>query len=185
VEIASPYEYSIFHSLQINVTKRATKGLTLLASYVWSKTIENTSNATEDNAGPPNPFNLNSARRPADFDQTSRLNLSATYLTPHLGVAGFKNMLLNDWQLNTIISIYSGLPFTILSGTGRSESGIGNDYADQIGNAARPLQRESTARVLQYRRLHVSGHRNFCIRRAAQAVPTHFFGHVRQNHGSL
>lgn len=29
-------------------------------------------------------------------------------------------MLLNGWQLNVIASLYSGLPFTVLSGTDRS-----------------------------------------------------------------
>jgi len=30
------------------------------------------------------------------------------------------------------------LPFTVLSGTDRSLSGVGNDYADIVGNPARP-----------------------------------------------
>jgi hypothetical protein len=45
---------------------------------------------------------------------------------------------LNDWQVNAITSLYSGLPFTVLSGTDRSLSGIGNDYSDVVGNPARP-----------------------------------------------
>jgi hypothetical protein len=44
----------------------------------------------------------------------------------------------NDWQLNAITSLYSGLPFTVVSGTDRSRSGIGNDYADLVGDPARP-----------------------------------------------
>ncbi len=64
VEIASPYEYSIFHSLQASVTKRVNSGLTLLSNFVWSKAIDNTSRATEGNPGPHNPFNLNSSRGP-------------------------------------------------------------------------------------------------------------------------
>ncbi|HEX4230415.1 MAG TPA: carboxypeptidase regulatory-like domain-containing protein [Bryobacteraceae bacterium] len=138
VELASSYVYEEFESLQVNATKRFSQGLTLLSNFTWGKTIDDTSSATEGNSGPPNPFNFNSARGPADFDQEFRFNLSLVYALPHVHVTGFKNVLLNNWQVNTITSLYSGLPFTVVSGTDRSLSGIGNDYSDQIGNAASP-----------------------------------------------
>lgn len=137
VEVASPYVYDIYHSLQASVTKRTNKGLTLLANFVWSKTIDNTSSAIEGNPGPSNPFNFRSSRGPADFDQTYRFNLSGNYVFPKLHVTGLRNIVLNDWQLNSIASIYSGLPFTVVSGTDRSLTGVNNDYADQIGDASR------------------------------------------------
>lgn len=138
VELASSYVYEEFNSLQINATKRFSKGLTLLSNFTWGKTIDDTSSATEGNTGPPNPFNFNSARGPADFDQEFRFSLSLVYALPHVNVTGFGNVLVNDWQINTIASAYSGLPFTVVSGTDQSRSGIGNDYADIVGNAARP-----------------------------------------------
>ena len=119
VELASSYVYEEFNSLQINLTKRSTKGLTLLANFTYGKTIDDTSSATEGNTGPPNPFNFASARGPADFDQQYRFVASAVYSSPHFSVNGFRSVLLNDWQVNTIASLYSGLPFTVLSGTDR------------------------------------------------------------------
>ena len=138
VELAQSYEYSIYNGLQANLAKRVNNGLTLLTNITWAKVIDNTSSATEGNTGPPNPFNLQSGRGPADFDQAIRFNLSAVYVTPHINVTGFRSALLNNWQLNGIASIHSGLPFTVLNGTDRSLSGIGNDYADIAGNPARP-----------------------------------------------
>jgi hypothetical protein len=113
-------------------------GLSVLTNLVYSKTIDNTSSATEGNTGPPNPFNLNSGRGPADFDQALRYNLALNYATPHVDASGFKNALVNNWQINAIASLQTGLPFTVLSGTDRSLSGIGNDYADIVGNPIRP-----------------------------------------------
>ena len=136
--MASSYSYDEFNSLQLNATKRFAKGLTLLSNFVWGKTIDNTSSATEGQAGPPNPFNFSSARGPADFDQEFRFGLSAVYTLPHANVSGFRNVVLNDWQINTIVSLYSGLPFTVTSGTDNSRSGIGNDYAHVVGDPARP-----------------------------------------------
>jgi hypothetical protein len=138
VELAQSYEYSIYHALQVSLTKRVQNGLTLLTNIVWSKTIDNTSSGTEGNAGPPNPFDLQSGRGPADFDQTIRYNLSVNYITPHLNVSGIKGALVNDWQVNAIAGLQTGLPFTVLSGTDRSLSGVGNDYADIVSNPARP-----------------------------------------------
>ncbi len=138
VELASSYVYEEFNSLQINLTKRATKSLTLLTNFTYGKTIDNTSSATEGNTGPPNPFNFASARGPADFDQEFRFVASAVYSLPRFSFTGFRSVLFNDWQVNAITSLYSGLPFTVVSGTDRSRSGIGNDYADVIGNPAAP-----------------------------------------------
>ena len=138
VELAQSYEYEGFNSLQVNVTRRASNGLTLLTNIVWSKTSDNTSSATEGNTGPPNPFNLASGRGPSDFDQTIRYNASVNYVIPHANVQGWKSALVNDWQANAIVSLQTGFPFTVLSGTDRSLSGVGNDYADRVGNPARP-----------------------------------------------
>lgn len=138
VELASSYVYDEFDSLQLQFTKRVSNGLTLLSNFVWSKTIDDTSSATEGNAGPPNPYNFRSARGPADFDQTFRFTLSMVYALPKFSFTGVRNVLLNNWTVNTIWSIDSGLPFTVVSGTDRSLSGIGNDYADIVGNPARP-----------------------------------------------
>ena len=51
----------------------------------------------------------------------------------------------NGWQYNIIGSATNGFPITIVSGTDRSLSGIGSDYADIIGNSARPANVASIA----------------------------------------
>jgi hypothetical protein len=147
VELASSYVYEEFNSLQINLTKRYDKGLTLLSNFTYGKTIDNTSSATEGNTGPHNPFNFSSSRGPADFDQEYRFVTSAVYALPHYGRPGLVSALVNNWQINAIGSLYSGLPFTVLSGTDRSRSGIGNDYADVVGNPAAPV---GASQILEY-----------------------------------
>ncbi len=147
VELAQSYEYEGFNSLQVNVTRRQQNGLTLLTNITWSKTIDNNSSATEGTAGPPNPFNLQSGRGPADFDQTIRYVLSANYLVPRFNVQRWKSAVVNDWQVNAIATLLTGMPFNVVSGTDRSLSGIGNDYADQVGNPARPAH---VSRIKEY-----------------------------------
>ncbi|HKR26754.1 MAG TPA: hypothetical protein VJS11_04840, partial [Acidobacteriaceae bacterium] len=132
VELADPYNYAMTNALETNVTRRTAHGLNLLANIVWMKTIDNGSSGTEGQAGPPNPFNLNSARGVADFDQALRFTASANYPFPHMNVNGIAGAFANGWQLNAIVTSQSGLPLTITSGVDNSHSGVGNDYADFV-----------------------------------------------------
>jgi hypothetical protein len=47
-------------------------------------------------------------------------------------------MLVNDWQINGILVMRSGLPFTVKSGTDRSLTAVGQDNGDLIGDPTRP-----------------------------------------------
>lgn len=139
VELADAYEYAMTNSLQFNVTRRASRGLTLLSNVVWSKTIDNSSSGAEGSAGPPNPFNLQSGRAVADFDQAVRFTTSLNYLLPHFNLGSAAGFLANGWQVNGIIGVQSGLPINITSGVDNSLSGVGADQADYTGaSLARP-----------------------------------------------
>jgi hypothetical protein len=140
VEMASSYEYENYNAIQLNVTRRVSNGLHVLTNLTWGKIIDNTSSATEGNTGPPNPFNLNSSRGPADYDVKLRYNLALNYDVRHFSVSHLEGTFINGWQLNTILNASSGTPITVLSGTDRSLSGVGNDYADYVAGqkTARP-----------------------------------------------
>ncbi len=149
VELADSYEYENFNSLQLNVTRRVTGGLTVLSNVVWSKTIDNSSSATEGAAGPPNPYNLNSSRGPADFDQTIRFSAALNYFLPKFNVNRYAGTIVNGWQANAIVQLQTGMPFTVLSGTDRSVSGIGNDYADAVPGVS-PARPAGVSRITRY-----------------------------------
>ena len=149
VALADSYEYAHFNSLQLNVTRRVSKGLTVLSNVTYSKTIDNSSDATELATGPPNPFNLNSSRGPADFDQTVRFNAALNFYTPKYTGDRVSMALLNGYQMNLIANVYTGLPFTVLSGTDRSLSGVGNDYADVVPGV-NPRRAAGANRVTQF-----------------------------------
>jgi len=132
VELADSFEYAMTNAMEINVTRRAVHGLTLLSNIVWMKTIDNGSSGTEGQAGPPNPFNLNSNRGVADFDQAMRFTSSVNYVLPHFNLHSVSNALANGWQINGILTMQSGLPINITSGVDNSISGVGNDRADLV-----------------------------------------------------
>ena len=139
VELADAYDYEMTNAVELNVTRRSSHGLTLLSNIVWMKTIDNGSSGTEGQNGPPNPFNLNSSRGVADFDQALRFTTSVNYQLPRFNLNGAAGAIANGWQVNAIVTSQSGLPLTITSGVDNSLSGIGNDYAVYTGvSPARP-----------------------------------------------
>ena len=140
VELADAYEYEITNAFELTVTRRSSHGLTLLSNVVWLKTIDNGSSGTEGQDGPPNPFNLNSARGVSDFDQALRFTTSINYAVHRFDVNHAVGQFVNGWRVNAIITSQSGLPLTINSGVDNSLSGIDNDYATYVPgvSTARP-----------------------------------------------
>jgi hypothetical protein len=131
VEYADAFEYANFNSLQITLTRRVAHGLKVLANLVYSKDMDNASTGAEGSAGPNNPFDLSASYGPADFNQKIRANIAANYVEPTFHPHnGFVSELMNGYEANMILQSQSGLPFTVTSGTDRSLSGVGNDYAD-------------------------------------------------------
>jgi hypothetical protein len=141
VTLVTPWQWSNYHSGQLTVTKRTSRGFSLLANYVFSKAIDNGTDGTFGNLTGEafNPFDWNSNKGLAQFDSRHRVNAALLYDLPQV-VRG-RNLaaaLVNGWQLNAIVRIQSGSPFTVLSGLNRSLAGVSKDHADIVGDPKRP-----------------------------------------------
>jgi hypothetical protein len=140
MEIATPYQRSDFKSFQFTATKRASHGLTILSTYVYGVGKDNGSQTTEGGGSyPRSSANPDIDYSYSDFDIRHKFNLSMVYDLPNKESAtGVAKALLNNWQVNGIMILRTGLPITVLSGTDRSLTAIGRDNADLIGDPARP-----------------------------------------------
>ena len=128
------FGFSNYHALQLQVRRRATSGLTLLANYVWAKAIDNISRSNNNNSGVRNPFDLNSDRGPSDMDVRHMANFAFVYSLPALGSPHpLLRGLLNGWQTNGILTMRTGLGMTPLAGADNSLSGNNLDHADLTG----------------------------------------------------
>jgi hypothetical protein len=108
---------SIYHSLQVQASRRFTNGLQFTGAYTFSKTIDNGSGAfaTEQIYQ-----SIRLDRALADTDVRNRFVFSGVYELPFGHGKKFANSLskpldtvLGGWQLNSIVTIQSGLPFTL------------------------------------------------------------------------
>jgi len=130
---------STYHSLQISWNRRFERGFTFLGSYVWSKAIDLAS--TDGNSGlgnqASNPFNWNRDKGPADFNVEHRFVTSFIWDLPLFRTShGVVQKLVGGWQLNGILTLQSGNPFSVTAGVDRSLAGVNLDRADILGAVA-------------------------------------------------
>jgi len=112
---------SSYNSLQVGVTKRFSSGLQFLAAYTWSHSIDDYSGdatGTSDVSVVPGneaPGFLNN-RASSDYDRRQRLVFSGSYDLPtYKGGSGVVRQAVNGWQLNTVLTLQSGTPFSVLT----------------------------------------------------------------------
>ena len=125
---------SSYNALEASLRKRFSHGMGFLVSYTFSKTIDDassfnmTGSASKPVAGEndlaQNPFNLAAERGRSLFDSRHRLVLSyqwaiPVYKQPH----GWYQQILSRWQLNGIVTVMSGTPFTVFDSVDVSEQG--------------------------------------------------------------
>jgi hypothetical protein len=135
-----------YHSLQVSGEKRMSHGLTILANYTFSKSMDDLPFG-EGVSGFDTGYStlpLTDANRhrfdygPSSFDHTHVFSGSYVWQLPSLQHANrLMRHVLGDWQLGGIVSAATGRPITVLQGTEISGTGIGNDRGTYCtGNGA-------------------------------------------------
>jgi hypothetical protein len=132
---------SNYHSLQARFQQNFRRGVTALAAYTWSKSIDDASSfflSSGDANYPQDSRNARAERGLSGFDLRHRFSLSYSWDLP-LG----KGRLLGGWQTFGIWTFQTGRPFTVAllpdldnSNTGRSSLGFGaNDRPNVLRDA--------------------------------------------------
>ncbi len=118
---------SSYNSGQFTLERRMSHGLQFTANYTYSHTIDIAGNNTK---GLNNPICLICNRANSDLDIPQVFVANFIYQTPSLsGRNAATRALLGGWEVSGIFHAQTGIPFTILSGLGRSYVG-GTDHAD-------------------------------------------------------
>jgi outer membrane receptor protein involved in Fe transport len=118
---------SSYHSLQIKAEKRFVKRLSFLASFVWSKSIDDADTVVPgqyDSIGAQDERNLRLERGLSFFNVGRRLSAGFAYDLP-----GFRRLewLSNHWQLSGIITMQDGTPLNpVYFSTDNANSGTPN-----------------------------------------------------------
>lgn len=127
--MADPFGDYTFDALQVQVTKRLSYGLTILANYSWSKNITNADSEYPAQAGwegngtsgALNTYNLRVEKAVSAFNTPQRTVLSYTYelpfgrSKPFLNHNSVENALAGGWQIAAIQTYQSGTPLAVSS----------------------------------------------------------------------
>lgn len=144
--MVSPLGNSHYDSLQARLQRRFAGDYLLQAAYTWSKSITTSGPADSSGTLPiaiPEYYGLN--RQVNDFDRTHNLQITNITELPFgrgkrfANQGGFLTALLGGWQLNNMLSFYTGSPFSVTaSGTSLNAPGS-TQRADQIKPSVQKL----------------------------------------------
>jgi hypothetical protein len=136
-----PMGNSSYNAMVWKVEKRFSKGLSFLSAFTWSHTIddllESNNNTTGDGAVVPWNVELNRGNSYSDIRR--QWAFSAAYELPFgrgkawLNRGGVVHALVGGWQLASLVSIRSGIPFTVVTSGGITNAG-GADRPNRIGS---------------------------------------------------
>jgi len=150
-EIAS-LSHSNYNALETSLRKRFGHGISFLASYTWSHSIDDvssfniTGSASQPVAGEndlaQNPFDLAAERGRSMFDARHRFVLSYQWSLPFFQHSQtWYGHVFGNWALNGIFTAMSGTPFTVydssdvsLQGQAPEISGFSSNRPNVVGN---------------------------------------------------
>jgi hypothetical protein len=144
---------SDYNALQVKFQQRLYRGIALLGAYTFAKSTDDASGffaSTGDPNFPQDSRNPAAEHARSSFDIRHRFSMSFSgplplgyrglWLTNH----GLLSTILSDIELQGVVTLHTGIPFTVAllpevdnSNTGRSTLGFGaNDRPDLLGNPA-------------------------------------------------
>ena len=137
--LIAPIGDSQYDALQARLDRRFNNGFQMAVSYTLSKSTGISGNANSDGAlriNIPEYYDLNKSL--SDFDRTHNLAITSIVELPFgpdrrwMNDGGVVSQLVGGWQVNNILSFYSGTPFSVTA-SGTSLNAPENDQrADQV-----------------------------------------------------
>ncbi len=136
---------SSYNALEASLNKRFSHGISFLASYTYSKSIDDassfnmTGSASKPVAGEndlaQNPFDLAAERGRSLFDSRHRFVLSYQWSLPFWRQPhAWYQQILGNWQVNGIATLMSGTPFTVFDSTDFSVQGSAPEISGFFSN---------------------------------------------------
>jgi hypothetical protein len=128
-------EIANYESMSLIYRQRLSHGLQVLANYTWSHTLDI---STDSNGGgaPMNPYLWRADYGNSNWDIRHRFVGTFVYDIPFFGV---KNPVLRSaftkWQANGIITLQTGTPFNVITGTDTANTSGGGSYRPDLVHA--------------------------------------------------
>jgi hypothetical protein len=114
-------ETASYHSLQVSAIRPLTSNLLLSGFYVWSHAFQSVNESAIGQATAQDFANLWEERGPMDIDRRHVGSISGIWhLEYYRGSSSVVKQLANGWTISPIVSLQSGSPFTVTTGSNRN-----------------------------------------------------------------
>jgi hypothetical protein len=115
--MATPFGTTVYDSLQTMIERRFSAGLSLAATYTWGKVIGFNDNSDSGPSTHALPYFLRN-RTVRGYDRTHNFQVTNLWELPFgrgkkWASGGVASAILGGWQVNNLISLYSGTPFSV------------------------------------------------------------------------
>jgi hypothetical protein len=147
LELATNDGNTNYNGLLVSLRKRFSQGLSYEVSYTWSKNFSDYVDNLTGGSTPQNAYDYALERGFSPFDVTHRFVANALWNLPIgkggaiLNNGGMMSRLIGGWQINAIVTLETGTPFTV---TAPDESFTGGSHASRANCVSDPYAGAST-----------------------------------------
>jgi hypothetical protein len=140
-----PFATNRYDGLQLQLTRRFSGGLMFTSSYTWSKSLGlNSGGSAFTSSGNSDsglafyvPSQMPKNHGVLGFDRTQVFTLAGSYEMPFgkgkkMLTGGAGAMIAGGWQVNAVLSAYTGLPFTAYADAASLNAPQNSQVADQL-----------------------------------------------------
>jgi len=133
-------ETASYNGLQLSAEKRLSHGIQFTSNWAWSKTMDSGSVSSLSNTGSiPDPYDISQNRGISDLNFVHIWSNTAVWDTPALrSQAKAISSILGSWEVSAIVTLTTGVPFSIQGGEGDNNSGS-DEYSDRADLTGQPL----------------------------------------------
>lgn len=146
-----PWGNSNYNSLQTSFDRRI-GAVRFTGAWTWAHSIDDTSGESS-NSPIQNSRNLQAQRGSSTFDVRHKLAMSGTYEIPvgrgkrfMTSAPRAADWVFGGWQINNILTLQTGLPFTPVMQTSNLNTGTGSQFPNRIGSGLLPSSQRSIDR---------------------------------------
>src|SRR5205823_6327218 len=111
INVQESVSNSNYNGMWLSANKRLSKGLTVSATYTFSKSIDDNS-VGSSNPQIQNFYNIAAERALSDFDARHRFVLSGVYLLPFTAQNSLVKRIVGGWSISPIVNMQTGSPFS-------------------------------------------------------------------------
>ncbi len=140
LELATDDGNTNYNGLLVSLRKRFSKGLGYGISYTWSKNFSDYVDNLTGGSTPANAYNYSLERSFSPFDVTHRFVGNVLWNLPIgkggmiLNGGGLASTLIGGWQINSIVTLETGTPFSVTANDVSQTGGNHQSRASCIGN---------------------------------------------------